>query len=235
MLPLLSIITISKDDPEGLKATLASISAQSFADHEVIVVANGTSESVPVEHFGPQFLRQPQLGKGISNAFNAGLAAASGEWIQFLNGGDIFDARTVLADVVKAFRDDLDIVSGFARYSDSRKTIPPFRPTRWRHWLYLSHQASWFRKRLFDEVGGFSEDVKIRMDLEWFYRLPRSAKKLFLDRTLIIYAAGGISSRSVFRSSIEEVLILSKRSTTYMKMAEVLLIRMPVRIIRSWL
>jgi len=77
--PLLTLITISKDDPAGLSATLAStelLRASGCVEH-IVVDGDGSARAV-VMAASCGWIRQ--VGTGIGGAFNEGLRAAHGEW-----------------------------------------------------------------------------------------------------------------------------------------------------------
>jgi glycosyltransferase involved in cell wall biosynthesis len=76
-----SIVTISKDDPAGLQATIESVLAQTFVDFELIVVRSGTSQSL-VLPADSRILVIDEPARGISRAMNSGVASVGSvsEW-----------------------------------------------------------------------------------------------------------------------------------------------------------
>ena len=118
----LSIITITYNNAEGLRKTLASVASQTFRDFEHIIVDGGsTDESVEIirEYTSangaqggscqtgqksqtgrtkecPQIRWISEKDKGIYDAQNKGIAMAQGEYCYFLNAGDTFCADDVL-------------------------------------------------------------------------------------------------------------------------------------------
>lgn len=119
----LSIITINYNNAEGLRKTLASVAAQTYANIEHIIVDGSStdgsvdiirdyadnqairlegykairSESSKADDTMPHRLQIKWISekdKGIYNAMNKGICMATGEYIQILNSGDIlFDAN----------------------------------------------------------------------------------------------------------------------------------------------
>ena len=118
----LSIITITYNNAEGLRKTLASVASQTFRDFEHIIVDGGsTDDSVEIireytsangaQGGGCQTGQKSQTGrtkecpqirwisekdKGIYDAQNKGIRLAHGEYCYFLNAGDTFCADDVL-------------------------------------------------------------------------------------------------------------------------------------------
>ncbi len=107
--PLVSVIVRTQDRPLLLRRALASICAQSFRDLEVVVVNDG---GPPVERLCAELL-SPQLplgyvrhaaSLGISEALNAGLRAARGAIIAYLDDDDVF-LPTHVESLVECLRD----------------------------------------------------------------------------------------------------------------------------------
>ena len=232
MRPLVSIITISKDDPAGMLKSLESAAVQSFADYEHIVIRSGSSQLAVL----PEDARRKvynQSSNGISHALNAGVLAARGEWIQFLNGGDCYADIDSLRAMVDCADEEIQLVCAFAQVMERSFTIPRqrLRPRR-DSFLYVSHQATLFRRRLFDTHGLFAPDVKIHMDLEWLTRLPPDLGYRFIDRITIRFDPYGVSATDVVRSSIEEAKILWRTPRYRHRVVTVLLLLLPFRIVR---
>ena len=90
-----SIITVVKDDAPGLLNTFNSIQQQNFFDWEmIIVVAQSLDETLVLAK--SLSIKEPRItviyqdGYGIYTAMNEGLAVSKGEFVWFLNAGDIF-------------------------------------------------------------------------------------------------------------------------------------------------
>lgn len=123
----LSIITITYNNAEGLRKTLASVASQTFRDFEHIIVDGGsTDDSVEIireytsangaQGGGCQTGQKSQTGrtkecpqirwisekdKGIYDAQNKGIRLAHGEYCYFLNAGDTFCNEHVLELIFK--------------------------------------------------------------------------------------------------------------------------------------
>lgn len=229
---LVSIVTISKDDPTGLEATVRSVMSQSFTEYELILVRSGKSKQadLPVD---ARIVVVDETARGISAAFNTGIARASGNWISFLNGGDQFIAADSLHLLTAGRNAGVKMVFSFARVDGHTFTIPR-RALRYGKdtFLYASHQASLFHRGLFAEFGGFSDRLLIRMDLDWLSRLPSATPYAFVETATVRFDATGVSASNVVRSSIEEVKILWRSAKTRHLAVEVALLRLPFRVLR---
>ena len=109
----ISIITINRNNAEGLARTLDSIKAQTYKGIEHIIIDGGsTDDSVKiiesyvrdVSCMMYDVLWVSEKDKGIYNAMNKGIRKASGEYIQILNSGDILAAPDVTQRMMDALR-----------------------------------------------------------------------------------------------------------------------------------
>ena len=117
---LVSIIIVCYNNWPDVELAVESALYQSYRPVEVIVVDNSSTDATPVEvpkRFGNsiRYIRQPNRGDG--GGYNAGMRAASGEFVQFLDGDD-FLATNKIAKQVEMFRADpaVDIVYGDVRF-----------------------------------------------------------------------------------------------------------------------
>lgn len=101
-MPKASIIVPAYNAAQTLAETLASISAQSFADFEIIVVDDGSTDNtvrIARDH-GDQRLRVVrQINRGLAGARNTGIAHARGEYIGFCDADDLWMPNKLAAHV----------------------------------------------------------------------------------------------------------------------------------------
>lgn len=96
--PILSIISITKQDRDGLERTAAALREQDLSNVEWVVVRSPGDE-VPEVAGLPRLVIECDA--GISAALNAGTRASHGVWLMYLNGGDALAASDVLAKIKK--------------------------------------------------------------------------------------------------------------------------------------
>ena len=201
----LSVVTVCKDDSEGLRGTRSSFLAQQSPDSEHILVvapsADGSHElALSFEDCSTRVFILPA--QGIYNAMNHGWQQAQGEWILFLNAGDFFATSESLNQITSFLRHKVTneqmvlfggIVSGSG---NSRNLIPKGRLTRWRFaygFLKVIHPSVLMKRELIAELGGFSEAMSIASDYDLIIRAldyPTTASELQVTR----FTTGGISS-----------------------------------------
>lgn len=110
----LSIITVNRNNREGLAATIKSVAAQTIRPYEFIII-DGASDDGGVDVIKQnaaaitKWVSEPD--SGIYNGMNKGIAAATGEWCLFLNSGDVFCNESVLENISKTGA-NADIICG---------------------------------------------------------------------------------------------------------------------------
>jgi glycosyltransferase involved in cell wall biosynthesis len=196
--PVISVITIVLNDLAGLSKTIQSVLSQTYGAVEHIVVdgdsQDGTTDVIRrFEGHLACWVSEPD--RGISDAFNKGIELATGSWINFLNAGDIYEGTETLEKLAPYFSGQR-IVTGFIRIGD---VISPNRVLKNEDPLVrrarIAHQASFVHRRVFDQIGNFNLDFKLRMDYEFWLRALSEIEFLFVQRVISNLTPGGISSR----------------------------------------
>lgn len=100
----ISIITVCFNCADQLEKTILSYMSQTYNDKELIVVDGGsndrTIEVINKYHENiSKWISEPD--EGIYDAMNKGLSLAVGEWVNFMNAGDVFTDKNVLTNIFK--------------------------------------------------------------------------------------------------------------------------------------
>jgi glycosyltransferase involved in cell wall biosynthesis len=195
--PLVTVVSVVKNDAPGLLATLRSVDGQRWRDFEHVVVDGASrDDSIGVlrrhEHDRRRWSSEPDA--GISDAFNKGLRLAHGAYINFLNAGDTFVDDTALERVAPRLT-GAAIVTGYSRIGSGR--LPPYpvgNHDRLPRRALISHQASFVHRRVFDACGEFDLRFAARMDYEFWLRALARFELEFVDEVLTDFVPGGASS-----------------------------------------
>ncbi len=190
--------------------TLQSVINQTRPADEIIVVDDGSTDNTAevVQSFGSQVRYLHQANAGASAARNAGIKAASSQWIAFLDGDDEWLPDT-LAQHESAIRNRPDLVWFMANYllcscNENYRALghDPAHVDKLLHgqtsfpsyFFACSHQVfSWtgtfiIRRDILEEVGMFKVGLPRYNDIElWFriaYRYPEIG---FINHPLGIY------------------------------------------------
>jgi glycosyltransferase involved in cell wall biosynthesis len=172
-IPMVSVIVPVFNCERYLASALESIYDQAYEPLDVIVVDDGsTDRSAAVARSYPAQLVQLRHG-GIARARNAGLAAARGELITFLDADDLWTPGNLRRRVDRLLeRPELDAVLGMMEFFIEPGIPRPgwFRPA----WETEPQNAlvcgllAW--RRVFERVGWFDTSYEIGEDTEWLAR-----------------------------------------------------------------
>lgn len=100
--PYFSIVSIVRNDQEGIERTARSVVAQTFKSYEWIVIDGASTDGTidVIERYRDDVSTfVSERDGGIYDAMNKGLRRARGTYVIFLNGGDQFASSDVLNDV----------------------------------------------------------------------------------------------------------------------------------------
>ena len=112
----ITVITVVYNNVSGIKDTLDSFVAQSWNNKELIVIDGGSTDGTweVVNSYSESIsYKCSEPDGGIYDAMNKGIDRATGEWITFLNSGDVFVDDTVLERVFASdLYEGIDVVYG---------------------------------------------------------------------------------------------------------------------------
>jgi glycosyltransferase involved in cell wall biosynthesis len=122
MSPRFSVIIPAFNAADTLARAIESVRAQSWPVHEIIVVDDGSTDATAdvARRFGEavRLIRQPN--SGVSVARNAGAAAATGDWLAFLDADDWYAPGRVELHAAWIAEDaTLDCLTGDYEYRDT--------------------------------------------------------------------------------------------------------------------
>jgi glycosyltransferase involved in cell wall biosynthesis len=172
---MLSIVTINRNNADGLSKTIASLQKQSSDNFEwVFIDGNSTDNSFLV---AKAFQRQNDVvisesDSGIYNAMNKGITKASGEMIIFLNSGDVFSGSDAIDRIYRHWTSRLQLLLfGF----EVRSKVRMPKALWWRFWsMPTSHQALIYSRNLLQQFY-FDENYRFAADFEHFLRICRNS------------------------------------------------------------
>ena len=192
--------------------TLASVTAQTFADYEIVVVDDGSVDGGAelVEGLGiPRLRLVRQRNAGVSAARNRGVEEARGEFVAFLDADDEWKRGHLenLASLVEKYPECSVFATGYEfRYGDGQVSNPVIRRlpfsgedgelTNYFEVASCSHPPLWTSavmagRAALRSVGGFPVGVGSGEDLLTWARLAVRYRIAFSRRTTAVYCLGG--------------------------------------------
>lgn len=218
-MPKLSIITVNLNNKTGLQRTIESVFPQTFTDYEYIIIDGGSTDGSKelIEKYQNKFVYTvSEKDTGIYQAMNKGIVKAKGDYLFFLNSGDILNSQNSLATFFNNTNGE-DIVYANILIENNgnyhTKTCPPELSFRFFFQDTLPHQSTIIKKTLFHKVGLYNENLKIISDWEFFMNAIclHNATYKHIDACVSIYEENGISTHlenhEIFKKERETVLL----------------------------
>ncbi len=222
--PLLSVVTVCYNAARDLEETIASVRGQNFDKEKLeYLIIDGASKDDTLEVIRrnsdvvSRFVSEPD--NGLYYAMNKGLDMASGDYVLFLNAGDVFYENSTLEKVFASapipqdiYYGDTMILSPEGTQVGHRRLRPPKRLTAksFRWGMTVCHQSVIIRRAL---CSPYDTRYSITADYDWVLSCIERADKGRICNTHLFVSAfrqGGISSRNVFRANRQRFLIMMR-------------------------
>tara|TARA_A100001015_G_C15043024_1_gene741207 strand:+ start:3157 stop:3936 length:780 start_codon:yes stop_codon:yes gene_type:complete len=163
---------------------------------------------------------------GIYDAFNVGLKASSGEFVGFINSGDVLSEKSVIYEIISVIRQNKEICGIYgngticSKYSFLRRKRRPGDYATWKVMLgwMPPHPLFCIRKTAFERFGNFDTSLGIAADYDLFLRLfyVHRLPTKYIDRNFVdmekVSTSGG-SLLNIIKSNFE-VLMSWKKHTS---------------------
>lgn len=212
----ISIITISFNNKVGLERTILSVVNQIGinTDFEYIVIDGGSkdgSKEVLGQYSDKITYWVSEPDKGIYNAMNKGIQKATGDYLLFMNSGDVLvDDKDILKRCQNMLQADIVAFDCYLEKDDKivgRRTHIE-KPTLFYAFCNgFKHQSTFIKKSLFDKYGLYDERYKIAGDYEFWIRTllqPQTTAKGY-TLPIAIFELGGISQNSDYITEHKQI------------------------------
>ena len=164
--PLFTCVVPVKGKRPYFAEALASLCAQGMGDELEIIVQDGDVEP----------------DNGQSDALNRGFAKARGEWLFWLNADDILlpGALKAVAEMIRK-KPDAQWIAGNEVYIDAKGRVVScaigcgWHTALYRHAVpHVYGPSSFFRRELFEKVGGCDLSLKYCMDWDLWIKFAKA-------------------------------------------------------------
>jgi len=228
----LTIITINYNNLSGLQKTLKSVLNQTSKNFEYIIVdGSSTDGSIEVikqyENSSIEYFSWiSESDSGIYNAMNKGIGLAKGEYIQFLNSGDILASNDVIEKMLQGIENKEQRAKNkegvLILYGNMLKPLPKGiyiyigfagrQPTMLDFYTgTLNHSSAYIKRSLFDTYGLYDESLKIVSDWKWFLQVIvlHGVNPDYKDIDVTVFDMNGISTVNSSLDKEERLQVLS--------------------------
>lgn len=223
---MVSFVIPTRNQAFFIRKCIDSCLAQLVPDCEIIVVDGLSTDGTQkiLESYAGRIRWVSEKDSGQSEALNKGVRMARGDVIAWLNSDDYYASDDVLKKVVACFAGDpeLDIVYGNGWMVDPAglkfrrvlgKEISQPKDILLRPNSFVLQPALFFRKALFEQVGGVNVELHWVMDYDlWLRMFPhaRKVRRVAEDFACAVYHPDAKSVRHI-REQIAETVQLKRR------------------------
>ena len=205
---IISVITICYNSELSIERTIKSVLSQTYPNIEYIIIDGKSSDGTNtiIQKYQDNISKYiSEEDSGIYNAMNKGLTMAIGEWVCFMNAGDVFvDNQTVERVFFTPIKNNVDVIYGYTFCNNKRRERKDFQmkqrlvfalmPKRKSFSMGFCHQSTFVRTALAKSIG-FDEKYKIAADYNMIYTIYKQGKTFYNSNTDIsIFDNTGISS-----------------------------------------
>jgi glycosyltransferase involved in cell wall biosynthesis len=198
--PIITVVTVVFNGREFLEETIQSVINQTYQDVEYIIIDGGSTDGTldVIKKYEDKidcWLSEPDA--GIYDAMNKGIMLATGEWINFMNAGDVFFSNSTLEEVAPKLMGDL-VYGNHAIYVTNSDcySMQDVRNYDDKRNIPFCHQSSFVKSSVL-RANLFDLTYKIAADYDQYLRIKYSGHSLtWVPITVAKILHGGISSRS---------------------------------------
>jgi glycosyltransferase involved in cell wall biosynthesis len=214
-----TVVTVTFNSARTLDRTIDSVLAQTYPHTEYIIV-DGGSEDGTVQKLTARssqvdlWISEPD--RGISDAFNKGIALARGEYISLVNSDDWLEPQHLSNAIGDLRASGADFVFGDVMFHSpegrplySIRGEPRYGEHLGRRMPHINHPTVVCRRSAYETYGVFDTRFSVAMDYEWLLRGHLAGMRGTYDPRLNVHMTlEGKSDRS-YRKALREVRDIS--------------------------
>jgi len=207
----ISVVIPAYNEEKNIEACLRSIGAQAERPYEVIVVNNRSTDGTGMKasKLADRVVFEPK--RGVVHALNAGVKAATGDYVAFMGADCVADRNWIRAIRMALEQDDLIGVFGPIYSMDRRSS--KLRFSYYFIWHVVSKTLSHtplamapggncaIRRRAIIEAGGYNPAMVPGEDIELARRLRKMGKLKFIENAKVFASTRRFEKNGVWKET----------------------------------
>lgn len=218
----LSIITVVYNNFKHIEETILNVLELKEKNDsiEYIIIDGGSTDGTCniIENYKDKisyFISEPD--NGIYDAMNKGINVANGEWLIFMNSGDLF-YKNELDFFNKIFFNkkikSYDVLYGKTLTKNEKTVISiPIKKIKPSFFFLntICHQSVFFNRKVFNNVGFYNLDYKIMADRDLLFRIANSNGKFYqVDHIISVWDEEGFSKENIPLLKKEDAMFIRR-------------------------
>ncbi|WP_036185689.1 glycosyltransferase [Marinobacterium lacunae] len=210
-----SIVTVCFNNLDEVIKTYASLVTQDLLDYEWIVVDGSACSEIKVWFECDNKIENKKLisekDLGIYDGMNKGLIASRGDYVIFMNSGDIFYSDSILSKVAclsDSGRYDFIYGDALEKYGDREKLKKAYSHRLVSYGMFTHHQAMYYRRSILIDCNlQYDLRYSLASDYDFTVRFLKNVRVVYkVSSILCVFDCGGSStmrSEESFRQQIQ--------------------------------
>ncbi|MFR9532218.1 MAG: glycosyltransferase family 2 protein [Rikenellaceae bacterium] len=209
----ISIITATYNSGTTLRDTIESVLNQTYKDIEYIIV-DGVSKDNTLEiarEYESRFEGRMRIisepDKGIYDAMNKGIAAATGDVVGILNSDDLYNGDNVLEQIVNSYSQNANIDGIYAdlyyvAQNDISKVVRHWKSCKQKSFAkgwHPAHPTFYLNRSLYEQFDTFDLSYSLAADFELMLRYLEKyhINVKYIEAPLVRMRLGGATSKNI--------------------------------------
>jgi len=219
----ISVVTVCFNAQSLIEKTIQSVISQNFIEKEYVIIDGGSTDETKtiIQSYCRQIdviVSEPD--QGIYNAMNKAIDLVSGEWVIFMNAGDLFADNKVLTNISTYLDSNIDVLYGNILVEKGGRLIMKDSPSNIKniHRMPFCHQAVFTRLSLLEKYH-FDEKYALSSDFKFFKQLIRDSVSFRkIDMPITVYDKKGLSHVQRSKGLSENIKIIKELDSVSDKM-----------------
>ena len=217
----ISVVTVCYNSVDTIEKTMLSVLNQTYPDVEYIIIDGGSTDGTVdiIKKYSDKlayWISEPD--KGIYDAMNKGIAVATGDYINFMNSGDIFTTKDTINKIIPKLKESPTVLHGDiikkTCYGDLHLSPPPLNVMQERDPIF--HQSAFINGEEM-RLLQYDTSFKIAGDYKFFSELYKQNKTfLYIPEIIAIFDGSGISCTDD-RTRLEEDFRVQSKELTVLR------------------
>ncbi len=216
--PLISVVTVCLNSAETVEETMLSVLEQDYERVDYVVIDGGSTDGTLdiIDRYRERlsyFASEPD--RGISDAFNKGVAHSKGDLVVIINSDDILlpGALSKVADQYEEGKWDIYRCNVIVRNKETGFTgrdIPSMKFPLFPWQVNVDHQGTFVTREAYRRWGGYDLKFRYMMDHDFLARCYQGGARMkYVPVDAAEFRLGGVSVAGIpaKRYDIEHVVL----------------------------
>lgn len=229
--PIVSVVTVVYNDCQHIEKTMQSVLGQTYGNVEYIVIDGASTDGTVdlIKNYQEKLAYfTSEKDNGVYYAMNKSIPHIHGEWVIFMNSGDIFNNENVLERIFNEYEDhgEFIICGDTLRVDGAEQKLSKATWEGKQKYMPSQHQSILVRAEAFKNHP-YDTRYRIIADYALFYDLlkPDPSRYYYYKGVIANYDVTGLSSRKRMELNKEHMMLFARKcdphffwqATLYMK------------------